>query len=92
MALYKNRGGRVLNLDQHSPVIIRRIAAGELTLVKKEKREVVQLKKKEVKVAKVEIESKKELTDKYIEKFGKKPFAGWNETKLQEKINEVVGE
>ena len=31
---------------------------------------------------------KSTLTDQYIEKFGKKPFAGWDEAKLLEKLAE----
>ena len=36
--------------------------------------------------------TKQELTAEYKQKFGKKPFAGWDEEKLKEKLGIVIEE
>jgi len=87
MTLYKNRAGREINLDQHSPDVIRRIAAGELTMVKGTAK--VAAAPVVIAAPKVE-ECKKELTEKYKEVFGKRPFAGWDVDKLKEKLAEKL--
>lgn len=48
--------------------------------------EVVEEAAPEVEEGKEEGPSKKELQEKYVEKFGKKPFNGWGVEKLQEKL------
>jgi len=37
-------------------------------------------------------EEKRQLTELYVDLIGKKPFAGWNEEKLQDRINEFKEE
>lgn len=83
MAKYINRYGIVHDLNPGSLVDARRIKEGEFTpYTSLEKKEEV---KKDANI-------KAELTEKYLAKFGKKPFAGWDEDKLREKLAEPVGE
>ncbi len=81
MAKYTNRGGRTVDLDPNKPDTIARVDAGELT-------PIAAVPKEEIVGEDTPGPDKKELTAKYIAKFDKKPFAGWNAEKLQEKLNQ----
>jgi len=89
MDFYKNRGGRIVTLNTNSKEIIEAIKAGEFTLVE-EVAEAPVAKECVKKVADAPIKKvdKKALVKEYVEKFGKRPFAGWSADKLAEKLAE----
>jgi hypothetical protein len=88
MDFYKNRGGRIVTLDTNSKEIIEAIAAGEFTLIEDEKPVAKACVKKACAEKVIPPMDKEALTVLYKDKFGKRPFAGWDAKKLTEKLAE----
>ena len=90
MEKYTNRGGRVVTLDTNSKEIIQAIAEGEFVLIEEEVEAPVKkpVKKECPKEGCPIVLDKKVLTAIYVDKFGKRPLAGWGAEKLAEKLAE----